>query len=79
MIRHRCPIHGPTVPRARGVRFGEVLGVLVITFLTCGLGGVLALGLIPLARRQVCPLCSTPTIPETRPPELPQGPGEPSA
>lgn len=62
-LRHACPVHGPTVPRARGVRLGEVLGVLVITFLTCGLGGILALGLIPLARRQVCPVCSTPVVP----------------
>lgn len=60
--RHVCPNHGTVVPRARGIRLTEILGVLVIALLTCGAGGVLAIAFIPLARRRVCPLCGAETM-----------------
>lgn len=56
-----CPAcASPAPPVRRGLTGPEVLGTVLLVFLTCGLAFPVVLGLPLLASRRVCPACKGP-------------------
>jgi len=56
-----CPTCGCSGrPVRRGLSAGEVIGVLFLVLITCGLASPLLLGLPILSSKRVCPACKAP-------------------